>query len=94
MRGLISFVCLLCCTVVSHATAYEDVDVNIYGETNLSKGQQEKLNTSLKVVTELEVFEPPHRRWVLVLTSVINPEIDHFQNELRVNVFTVIGMRF
>jgi hypothetical protein len=94
MRNLLIAACLGIYVDLAYATAYKDVDVELYGETNLSRGATAELKTSLNFAVEVPVFEPSHRKWVLVLTSVINPEVDHFQNEVRVNVFTVLGMHF
>lgn len=76
----------------AEATAFEDIQIR--GETNFNKSSTASLKTNVTAWTSVPLFEPSHAGWQLVLTSVISPEIDHFQNEIRVNVFTVLGVHF
>jgi len=66
--------------------------MKMFGETNFSKSNSESLKTELNIQINHKIYEPNHKKWSVVLTNVVNPEIDHFQNEIRVNVFTTIGI--
>lgn len=93
MKRIISLLAAVGFSVASvKAVAYEDIE--IHGETEFSCQASISLKTSIYTLTSVTIFEPAHARWEIALTSVINPEFDHFQNELRVNVFTVLGVHF
>jgi hypothetical protein len=89
-------ICFLCTAlnVFSSPSIDEPKLMKMFGETNFSKSNSESLKTELNMQINHKIYEPNHKKWSVVLTNVINPEIDHFQNEIRVNVFTTIGIEF
>lgn len=86
---LISFSCL-----TSQAISYEDIDIDIYGDTNFSKSETETLNTNLYVEYNIKIYEPEHKKWGLFVAGKVNPSYDHLGNEIKMDVFTVIGIDF
>lgn len=89
-----SIICIILSSSLLAATAYEDIDIDVFGETNFSKEESESLKTSLKINTKYKIYEPSHKRWAINLNNIINPDIDHFHNEIKINVFTTIGIDF
>lgn len=84
--------CLLLSCSVCLAIAFEDLD--IYGETQYSKNSSETLITSLNFEYQIKLFEPSHKKYKIYFGGKINPDYDHFNNEIKTNVFTTLGIDF
>lgn len=67
---------------------------NISGYTEYSQSSSKSLNTKLDIGYKLELYEPIHKKWIIYLNGIINPEYDHFGNEFKTNTFTTIGIDF
>jgi len=89
-----SIFCLIATCNILSALAFENIKIDVYGETNFSKEKSESFKTFLYLNTKHKVYEPSHKRWVIVFNNIVNPDLDHFHNEIKVNVFTTIGIDF
>lgn len=76
------------------ATAFEEIDIDVSGETNYSKSSSEELSTILKANFKIKIHEPSHKRWGLFFTGNISPDYDVFQKVLKVNTFKTISFEF
>jgi len=95
MRNLLnSLILVVVFSCIAQGIAFEDLDIDIYGETNYSKQSSESLTTSMNLEFRHKIYEPSHNKWGLYLKGIINPDYDHFQNEIKVNTFTTLGIDF
>jgi len=69
-------------------------EIKIDGQTNYTQQQNKTLITSFNVNYRVDLYEPVHKMWVVYLGGKINPDYDHFGNELKTNVFTTLGIDF
>lgn len=69
-------------------------EIKIDGQTNYTQQQNKTLITSFNVNYRVDLYEPGHKMWVVYLGGKINPDYDHFGNELKTNVFTTLGIDF
>ena len=76
------------------ATAFEDIEIDVYGETNYSKSSSEDLSTTLKADFKVKIHEPSNKRWGLFLTGNVSPDYDVFQKVLKINTFKTISLEF
>lgn len=79
-----------CC----YGTAYEDVKINFYGDSNITSGKSESFVTNFYVEYNIPIYKPKHEKWSLFLAGKVNPMYDHLGNEIKMDVFTVIGIDF
>lgn len=86
--------CLLVTCSVCLGIAFEDVDIDIYGNTNYSKDSSESFITTLNFEYQIKLFEPSHKKYMIYFGGKINPDYDHFNNEIKTNVFTTLGIDF
>jgi hypothetical protein len=66
----------------------------ISGETEYTKSKTESLNTSLIFEYTIKIYEPKHKKWDLHISGKLNPQYDHFGNEIKMDAFTVLGISF
>lgn len=69
-------------------------EIKIDGQTNYTQQQDKTLITSFNVNYRVDLYEPRHKMWVVYLGGKINPDYDHFGNELKTNVITTLGIDF
>ena len=65
---------------------------NFYGETNYSKQQTQSLITTLNA--EYTFYFYKHLNYSLYIGGKVSTDVDHFGNEIKTNVFTVMGVDF
>lgn len=68
--------------------------INIYGNTNYSVSKTSSLATAVHVEYTVLLYEPDHKKWGVFLAGKVNPLYDHLGQELKMDVFTVIGIDF
>jgi hypothetical protein len=68
--------------------------INIYGETNYSSSSTRALRTSVDIAYSFNIYEPKHKKWGVFLAGKVNPAYDHLGNEVKMDVFTVLGIDF
>jgi hypothetical protein len=67
---------------------------DVYGETNYSEKENKSLNTTLNFEYKLHIYEPNHKKYLIYIGGKLSPDYDHFNNELKINNFTTIGIDF
>ena len=82
---------LLFCNV---ANAFSLEKFNVSGETNYSQQKSKSLNTTINLDFKFNLYEPPHKKYGLYAGGIVSPDYDHFGKEMKVNVFTVVGIDF
>lgn len=78
----------------SYGIAFEDVDIDIYGETKYSKSNTTTLISTINTEWAYRVYEPSHKKWSMSVKGIVSPDLDHFQNEIKINTFTVLAFDF
>ena len=78
----------------SYAVSFEDVDIDIYGETNYSKQKSQNLITSFNFEYKIKLYEPKHKFYMFYVGGTVNPDYDHFGKTIRLNAFTNLGIEF
>jgi hypothetical protein len=91
MRFLLMYFLFLAST---HAFSFEDVDIDMYGETNYSKQKSQSLITSLNLEYKIKLYEPDHKFYMFYVGGTVNPDYDHFGRTVRLNGFTNLGVEF
>ena len=86
--------CLLLSTTACLATVTPNFDIDIYGETKYSSDTTQSLDTNLYIEYNFPIYESAHKKWGLFVAGKVNPAYDHLGNELKVDVFTVLGIDF
>jgi hypothetical protein len=76
------------------AIAYEDIDIDISGNTNFSSSETQSMVTNVYVEYTINLYEPDHKQWGLFVAGKVNPAYDHLGNEIKMDVFTVLGIDF
>lgn len=76
------------------AIAYEEININVYGNTNYSSSTSKSLNTNLYVDYKVPLYETDNKVWGLFVAGKVNPAYDHLGNEIKMDVFTVLGIDF
>jgi hypothetical protein len=94
MKKINLFFLLYIITTFSKVLAFEDTFIDIHGETNFSSSETQSLDTSIYIEYNLRLYEPDHGKWGLFLAGKVNPAYDHLGNEIKVDVFTVLGVDF
>ena len=95
MRNFLnSLVCLLVLSNLIFGVAYEDVEIDPYGEINYSSQDSQKFSTTLKTDFKVKLLEPSHERWGLFLTGNVSPDYDVFQKILKINTFQALSLEF
>lgn len=90
MKILFLFLFLIC----SSSYALDFNKIKIDGNTNYSKSNNESLVTNFFIEYEINLYEPSHKKWNIFLGGKLNPQYDHFGNEVKMDVFTVLGISF
>jgi hypothetical protein len=72
----------------------EEKEIKIYGETNYSSNDTSSLKTSLNAEYKFTLYEPKHKKWGVFVAGKLNPLYDHLGKELKMDVFTVLGIDF
>ena len=78
----------------NYEVSFEDVDIDIYGETNYSKQKSENLITTLNLEYKIKLYEPNHKFYMFYVGGTVNPDYDHFGKTVRINGFTNLGIEF
>ena len=92
--ALYVLVLMLCTIITGTSTNYEPYEINIYGNTNYSSSSSESLKTSVHVEYTVSLYEPSHKKWGIFIAGKLNPLYDHLGKELKMDVFTVLGIDF
>ena len=77
-----------------YSATLEKVNININAETNISYGNGSEFKTDLYLEYNLPLYEPYHKKWGLFVAGKVNPAYDHLGNEIKMDVFTVLGIDF
>lgn len=67
---------------------------NISGNTKYEISENQKMSTELDIGYRVNFYEPKHKKWSFYLSGILNPDYDHFGNEIKVNTFTALGIDF
>ena len=89
-----SFLLLCCTSALCGAIAYEDVDIDVCGDTNFSSSETHSMDTNVYVEYNINLYEPDHKKWGLFVAGKVNPAYNHLGNEIKIDVFTVLGIDF
>jgi hypothetical protein len=66
----------------------------IYGESNYSIQNTQKLSTTMGGDYSFYIYESKSKQWGLSLNGKVIIDFDHLNTELKTNVFTTIGIDF
>jgi hypothetical protein len=77
-----------------YGLSLEDAEIKAHGETNISSSEGNTFETNLYIEYNLPLYEPDHKKWGLFMAGKVNPAYDHLGNEIKVDVFTVLGIDF
>ena len=88
------FLLLCCMSALCGAIVYEDVDIHVYGDTNFSSSETRSMDTNVHIEYNINLYEPDHKQWGLFVAGKVNPAYDHLGNEIKMDVFTVLGIDF
>lgn len=69
-------------------------EIKFSGETSYTQQQNKSLITQIHAEYSVDLYEPSHKMWSLSIKGKISPDYDHFGNEVKLNVFTVLGIDF
>jgi hypothetical protein len=86
----ILLVILLLVIKKSSASEYKSIS----GETDLIKGKNTSLITTINSEYSAPIYINPSKTWALVLSGRLSFDLDHFSNEIKTNAFTTIGLEF
>jgi hypothetical protein len=92
MKTLILFFLLL--SIKGYAIDKSDLKIKFYGDTNISHRTKSSIDTNLYIEYNMSLYEPSHKKWGLFLAGKVNPTYDHLGNEIKTDVFTVLGIDF
>lgn len=87
---------LFLCFFFSNAICFakEPLNLKLFGETDYIQKRSKSLITSFDAEYRMNVYEPKHKFWLAYVGGKINPDYDHFGNEIKTNVFTTFGIDF
>jgi len=94
MKAFKIFLLSFCAPALCGAIAYEDVKIDIYGDTNFSASETQSMVTNVYIEYTLNLYEPDHKKWGLFIAGKVNPAYDHFGQEIKMDAFTVLGIDF
>jgi hypothetical protein len=67
-------------------------NLKIFGETSYLKQDSESLNTQVNLTYKESILES--KNWEAFIEGKITTDYDHFNSEIKNNVFTTIGIEF
>lgn len=63
-------------------------------DSEYAKHYSETFVTKLDVEYRANLYEPFHKKWIFYLGGKVNPDYDHFGNEIKINTYTTFGIDF
>lgn len=69
-------------------------NIKIKGSTNYSRHENTSMSTSLNAEYKFKIEKFSNKKVSTFLSGTVNPDYDHFLNELKLNTFTGILIEF
>lgn len=80
--------------IITLNTGYS-LDIKFKGETEYTKkNNNEQLVSEFRPEYKYTIHEPKHKKWLLYIGGKITFDYNHFNEEIKSNVFTVLGIDF
>lgn len=73
---------------------HSNQSIKIAGETSYTSATTNDLESTLVFEYHFLLYEPRHKKWGIHLSGKVAPLYDLFGNEIKMDVFTVIGINF
>ncbi len=64
------------------------------GETAYIKDENESLNTQLNSTYRKNIYETKNKKYLIHLKGLLVTDYNHFNGEIKNNVFTTLGIEF
>ena len=69
-------------------------NLNIYGNTSYTKQNSESLNTELNITYKFDIHEIKPKNLLFFIEGKVVTDYDHFNSDIKQNVFTTFGIEF
>lgn len=77
---------------ICSCSSFKKENFKVFGETSYLKKESESLNTQMNLTYKESLLES--KNWEAFVEGKITTDYDHFNSEIKNNVFTTIGIEF
>jgi hypothetical protein len=84
----------MCTLILTSTCKAEENYLKFSGSTNYSRDRDESFITSMEAKYKYTFYEPTHGKWSLHISGKVSPDYNHFNYQIKTNVFTVLGIDF